>query len=42
MENLLKLAQDLSEEESGQNREGLDEEQLAVFDLLKKPDLTAE
>ena len=41
-ENLLKLAQDLSEEEERAKREGLDEEQLAVFDLLKKPDLTAD
>jgi type I restriction enzyme R subunit len=35
--------QELGEEEARHIREGLDEEALAVFDLLKKPDLdTAE
>ena len=38
-EELLKLVQELEEEESRAVREGLDEESLAVFDLLKKPDL---
>ncbi|MCY3729504.1 MAG: HsdR family type I site-specific deoxyribonuclease [Nitrospira sp.] len=38
---LLKLAQELGEEETRAVREGLDEESLAIFDLLKKPDLTA-
>ena len=38
-EQLLKLVQELEEEESRALREGLDEESLAVFDLLKKPDL---
>ncbi len=40
-EALLKLAQELDEEESRAVREGLDEESLAIFDLLKKPDLKA-
>ena len=39
-EALLKLVQELDEEESRAVREGLDEESLAVFDLLKKPDLS--
>ena len=39
-EALLKLVQELDEEESRAIREGLDEESLAVFDLLKKPDLS--
>ena len=39
-EALLKLVQELNEEESRAVREGLDEESLAVFDLLKKPDLS--
>ncbi|MEL6049142.1 type I restriction endonuclease subunit R [Methanothrix soehngenii] len=38
-EALLKLVQGLDEEESRAVREGLDEESLAIFDLLKKPDL---
>ncbi len=37
----LKLVQELDEEESRAVREGLDEESLAIFDLLKKPDLNA-
>jgi type I restriction enzyme, R subunit len=36
---LLKLVQELDEEEHRAVREGLDEESLAIFDLLKKPDL---
>ena len=40
-EALLKLVQDLDEEERRAVREGLDEESLAIFDLLKKPDLSA-
>lgn len=40
-EALLKLVQGLDEEESRALREGLDEESLALFDLLKKPDLNA-
>jgi len=40
-EALLKLVQELDEEESRAVREGLDEESLALFDLLKKPDLSA-
>ena len=39
-EALLKLAQALGQEEQRAIREGLDEESLAVFDLLKKPDLS--
>ena len=39
-EALLKLVEELEEEESRAVREGLDEESLAVFDLLKKPDLS--
>ncbi|UKL01406.1 type I restriction endonuclease subunit R [Brevibacillus brevis] len=38
-EALLKLVQELGEEESRAVREGLDVESLAIFDLLKKPDL---
>ena len=38
-EELLRFVQALEEEESRALREGLDEESLAVFDLLKKPDL---
>ena len=38
-EELLKFVQKLEEEEGRALREGLDEESLAVFDLLKKPDL---
>jgi type I restriction enzyme R subunit len=40
-EALLKLVQELDEEESRAMREGLDEESLSLFDLLKKPDLSA-
>ncbi|MBU2766833.1 type I restriction endonuclease subunit R [Acidithiobacillus ferrivorans] len=39
-EALLKLAQELDEEEHRAVREGLDEESLAIFDLLKKPELS--
>ncbi len=39
-EELMKFVQDLDEEENRSMREGLDEESLAIFDLLKKPDLT--
>ena len=38
-DELLKFVQELEEEESRAVREGLDEESLAVFDLLKKPAL---
>ena len=38
-EALLKLVKELDEEESRALREGLDEESLAIFDLLRKPDL---
>ena len=38
-EALLKFVQDLDEEESRAVREGLDEETLAIYDLLVKPDL---
>jgi type I restriction enzyme R subunit len=40
-ESLLRLVQELNEEENRAVREGLDQETLAVFDLLKKPDLSA-
>ena len=40
-EALLDLVNGLSEEEHRAMREGLNEESLAIFDLLKKPDLTA-
>ena len=40
-EALLKFMQELDEEEARHVREGLDEESLAIFDLLKKPDLDA-
>jgi type I restriction enzyme R subunit len=40
-EALLRLMNEMSEEESRAVREGLDEESLAVFDLLKKTDLSA-
>lgn len=40
-EALLKLAQELDEEENRAVREGLDEESLAIFDLLKKQNLSA-
>jgi len=39
-EALLKLVQDLNEEEQRAVKEGLDEESLALFDLLLKPELT--
>lgn len=39
-EALLKFVQELDEEESRAVREGLDEETLAIYDLLSKPDLT--
>ena len=38
-EELLDFVRALEEEESRALREGLDEESLAIFDLLKKPDL---
>ena len=40
-EALLKLVQELDQEEQRAVREGLDEESLAIFDLLQKPDLSA-
>ncbi len=40
-EALLRLVQGLDDEDSRAMREGLDEESLAIFDLLKKDDLTA-
>lgn len=40
-EALLKYEQLLKEEERRSLREGLDEESLAIFDLLRKPDLNA-
>ncbi|MCJ7602952.1 MAG: DUF3387 domain-containing protein, partial [Desulfobulbaceae bacterium] len=40
-ESLLRLVQELDEEDSRAVREGLDEESLAIFDLLKKQDLNA-
>ena len=40
-EALLKLVQELDKEETRAVREGLDEESLAIFDLLKKPNLNA-
>ena len=39
-EALLKFVQELDIEEDRALREGLDEESLAIFDLLKKPELT--
>lgn len=39
-EAFLKFAQDLDEEDHRAIREGLDEESLAIFDLLNKPELT--
>ncbi len=41
LEELLKFANDLDEEDNRAVREELDEESLAVFDLLRKPDLGA-
>ncbi len=38
-EALIKLVQELDNEETRAMREGLDEESLALFDLLSKPDL---
>ncbi len=40
-ESLLQYMGEMGNEESRALREGLDEESLAVFDLLKKPDLTS-
>jgi type I restriction enzyme R subunit len=40
-EALIRLVQELNDEESRAVREGLDEESLAIFDLLKKQDLNA-
>ncbi len=39
-EDLLRFMQDIDEEKRRAYREGLDEESLAVFDLLKNPDLS--
>ncbi len=39
-EALLKIVEDLDEEEQRAVKEGLDEESLALFDLLLKPDLS--
>lgn len=39
-EALLRLVEGLNDEERRAIEEGLDEESLAIFDLLKKPDLT--
>lgn len=39
-EALFRLDQELDDEERRAIREGLDEESLAIFDLLKKPDLS--
>ena len=36
----MRFVNDMEEEESRALREGLDEESLAIFDLLKKPDLS--
>ena len=38
-EELFNFIQDLNEEEQRSTREGLSEEALAIFDLLKKPNL---
>ncbi len=40
-EALLKIMDEMEDEENRALREGLDEESLAVFDLLKKPSLTS-
>ena len=40
-EELLDLIQEMDQEESRAAREGLDEESLAIFDLLRKPNLSA-
>ena len=39
-EALLQIINEMDDEESRAVREGLNEESLAVFDLLRKPDLT--
>ncbi len=39
-EAFIKFVEELSDEEQRALREGLDEESLAIFDLIKKPDLT--
>lgn len=39
-EELLRFAKSLGEEESRAVREGLDEESLAIYDLLRKPELS--
>ena len=39
-EDLLRFAQTLTEEEQRAVREGLDEESLAIYDLLRKPELS--
>ena len=39
-EELLRFAQTLTEEEHRAVREGLDEESLAIYDLLRKPELS--
>jgi type I restriction enzyme R subunit len=39
-EDLVRLVQELNEEEARAMREELDEESLAIFDLLRKPELT--
>jgi type I restriction enzyme, R subunit len=39
-EALLKMTEDLNEEEQRAVKEGLDEESLALFDLLMKPDIS--
>jgi type I restriction enzyme R subunit len=41
-EGLLKFISELDKESERKVREGLDEESLAIFDLIKKPDLTAD
>ncbi|MGD9852411.1 MAG: type I restriction enzyme endonuclease domain-containing protein [Nitrospirales bacterium] len=41
MEALFKLVQELDDEAHRAVREGLDEESLAIFDLLNKPDLNS-
>ncbi len=40
-DELLKFEQSLEDEEKRSLREGLDEESLAIFDLLRKPELDA-
>lgn len=40
-EDLMRFVRDMDEEESRSAREGLDEESLAIFDLIRKPELTA-